>query len=169
MAGRKRKPTRLHVVQGTAQPCRLNRDEPEAAPALPRPPATLGPRACEIFETLTERLDRMGLASETDTENLWLLAQTLEDIELANEEIRERGRAYAVIQLIEVTDEKGQAVTKAQKIWKSNPVVGQRAVAMRRAQSLLAEFGLSPASRPKVSAHHKKERGPNRWREIVNS
>ena len=30
MSGHKRLPARLHVVRGTAQPCRINKDEPKA-------------------------------------------------------------------------------------------------------------------------------------------
>jgi P27 family predicted phage terminase small subunit len=163
MAGRKRIPTHMHIVKGTAQPCRMNPREPDPSDEIPRAPKELSPRACEIFGTITARLEAIGIASSTFTENQALLASTLEEMEILNIQIEQQGRSYSTVQLIEVPNEEGKMVTKAQKIWKSNPLVAQRNTARRQAQSLLSDFGLTPSSLGKVSGKSKNKEISNRW------
>lgn len=156
MAGRKRKPTKLHLVQGTARPCRINKSEPKPPAEPPRAVVELSPRASFWYGILCGRLSSMGIASNADSENVMLLALRLAEIEECDDEIKRYGRVTLKIELIKVPekDEAGKTVvvTKAQKVLKANPAVAQRSEAMRHAQSLLAEFGLSPASRASVSA-----------------
>lgn len=81
-----------------------------------------------------------------------LLAMRLAEIEECDSEIKEHGRVTIKIELIDVPGPDGRITTKAQKVLKANPAVAQRSEAMRHTQSLLAEFGLSPANRGKVSS-----------------
>ncbi len=170
MAGRKRLPAKFHIVKGTDRPCRTNSREPKAPPEPPRAPEWLSRRVSEIFGVLTGRLQAMGLASSGDTEMLALLASRLEEWEARDAEVRANGAVYAKVELIEVPGEPGQpSSVRAQKVWKANPAVAQRSEAMRHAQSLLAEFGLSPASRGKVSAAQGTDSGSdNPWESLVN-
>jgi P27 family predicted phage terminase small subunit len=158
-------------MRGTARPCRINRNAPAAQNEPPRAPAELSKRATEIFGTLVGRLESMRLASATDTELLALLAARLEEHELATENIRANGSTYAKIEIIEVPDPEhpGSTITRTQKMWKANPAVAQRSEAMRHCQSLLAEFGLSPASRARLAApgHGKAADESNRWEALV--
>ncbi len=150
---RKRLPTKLHIVRGTAQPCRINKLEPKAPPEPPRAPEWLSKRATEIFGMLTGRLQGMGLASVAYTEMQALAAIRLEEVELRQADIDANGAVYAKVELIEVPDPErpGSTVTKAQKIWKANPAVAMRDAAARHAQSILSgEFGLSPSGKTKV-------------------
>ena len=55
------------------------------------------------------------------------------------------------------TDENGIVITPVKVMVKGHPAVGQRNEAMRHLQSLLAEFGLTPASISKVSVTKKEE------------
>jgi len=114
----------------------------------------------------------MGLATAAHTEMLALLAFRLEEWEDRDRDVRANGAVYAKLELIEVPDPEhpGRTVTKAQKIWKSNPAVAQRSEAMRHAQALLAEFGLSPSSQAKVSAGPGAEPGSaNPWEALLNA
>ncbi len=112
----------------------------------------LGSRTSFWYGVVIGRLQQLAIASPVDSELVMLLAIRLEEIEESTEHIRQNGARYAKLELIEVPiDEKGTLKTKAQKSWKANPAVSQRSEAMRHAQSLLSEFGLSPSSRQKVS------------------
>lgn len=175
MKGRKRKPTHMNLVEMTARKDRQNKNEPRPAPDLPTAPfCPVLPRCSVLFGMIVGWLQRMGLASSSDTVAISLLAMRLEEIEQCAENIQANGSAYAKIELIEVPvpDNPGKTAVKAQEVWKSNPAVAQRAEAMRHAQSLISEFGLSPAARAKVSAilgvGGEKKAG-NPWESIANA
>lgn len=148
-AGRKRVPDNLKVIRGTDQPCRMRPDAPDPVEDMPRPPGWLSRRGCEHFGALRERLNGVRLATATDTEMLAMAASRLAEIEELSAFIDEHG----IIQ--HTTNTKGDPVIK------HNPAVQQRNEAMRHLQSLLAEFGLSPASRGKVSAPKKDQKESN--------
>ncbi len=114
-------------------------------------PAELSKRASEIFGLIVARAESIGTASIAFTETFADLAREMEHIEKLDEHIREYGAVYAKIELIDVPGENGKTVTKAQKLWKANPAVAQRAEAFRPVQSLRAEIGLSPLAIEKAS------------------
>jgi P27 family predicted phage terminase small subunit len=164
MAGRKRKPHHLHIVQGTIRPCRINKSEPKAPDEPPRAAVELDSRPAFWFGVVVGRLQGMGIASSADSEEVMLLAKRLAEIEECDVSIKEHGRVAVKIELITLPS----GEVKAQKTLKANPAVAQRSEAMRHAQSLLAEFGLSPASRGKVSAQSKGAENANPWESLVN-
>lgn len=137
--GRKRTPDHLKVVSGTYRPDRANPDAPDAAKERPQPPAWLDESAGAWFELLADRIEGLGLASSTYTEALALAAARMAEIEECNEAIATYGRVYET------------KTTNGDKAVKNNPAVAQRNEAMRHLQSLLAEFGLTPASIGKVA------------------
>jgi P27 family predicted phage terminase small subunit len=141
LKGRKRLPEHIREVKGTNRKDRSNPDAPVASADAPRPPAWLSSRrAVEHFGVLRTRIEDLGVASKTDTELLALAATRLAEIEECDELIAEHGR------LIESNSTKGGLTLRA------NPAVGQRNEAFRHLQSLLAEFGLTPAARSKIVA-----------------
>lgn len=142
--GRKSIPDHLKVVKGTAQPCRMNPDAPVPTPGVAVAPELLSERGAEIFAQLSAILDGMGIASPDDVHVLTMAAQRLEQIEVLTNLIEDGGYTY---------------VTDAGLV-KANPAVGMRSDAMRHAQSLLSEFGLTPAARSKVTAGKQKEENP---------
>ncbi|PSJ55798.1 P27 family phage terminase small subunit [Pseudaminobacter soli (ex Li et al. 2025)] len=154
MAGRKRTPDHLKLVAGTAQPCRMNPDAPKALADLPVAPDWLSTRATEIFDGLVAIASQMGVASASDTAMLAMAASRLEEVEICTALIEDGGRTFVSKVAY---DEEGRV--KSQQI-KGHPVVAQRSEAMRHAQSLLVEFGLSPAARSKVSANVPDEQNP---------
>jgi hypothetical protein len=166
MAGRKRKPTHMHLVQGTARPCRINKNEPVAPNEPPSPAVALQPRASFWYGVIVGRIQNLGIASSVDSENVMLLAIRLAEIEECDKDIALNGRVLVIKspktyrgQLILDADKKPVEETKTM----ANPAVAQRSEAMRHSQSLLAEFGLSAATRGKVSKQTTKEAPANRW------
>jgi len=143
--GRKRIPDHLKLVTGTARPDRMNPDAPEPSEELPRAPGDLPLRAVEIFGQLTATLDGMGLASKSDTQGLSLLAYRLYQVEQCRAVIDREGMTY-----VSETVQGGLMV-------RARPEVAILDAAARHANGLLSEFGLTPASRSKVSAKKKQQ------------
>lgn len=146
--GRKRKPDHLKIVSGTDQPCRMNPDAPEPTKGQPIAPAWLSERATEIFVQIAGIVDGLGIGSPDFAPMLALLASRIEEVEICTVMIEDFGRTY------ETMNATGGTMIR------SRPEVAQRNEAMRHAQSLLAEFGLSPAAIGKVSAGGKRETNP---------
>lgn len=154
MAGRKSKPDHLKLVSGTLRPDRVNAAAPKPSEDLPASPDWLSGRAATIFDDLVSIIGPMGIGSSTDTAMLAILASRLEEVEICTAIIEDGGRTF--VSNVSYDDE---GRMESQQI-KGHPVVAQRSEAMRHAQSLLAEFGLSPAARSKVSANRKDEENP---------
>lgn len=154
MVGRKRKPDHLKLVSGTAQPCRMNPDAPKPLEDTPTAPEWLSARAAGIFDGLVAIIVKMGIGSASDTAMLAMAASRLEEVEICTALIEDGGRTF--VSGVKY-DEEGRVVS--QQI-KGHPAVAQRSEAMRHAQSLLVEFGLSPAARSKVSASVPDEQNP---------
>lgn len=140
-------PTALKQLKGTHQSCR---DAPNTPPAnipsyLPAPPDYLNYRAAEIFRQLCVHLTGMKILNVEDIPMLGLLASRLQEVEEHTATIESEGFSYRT--------NKG--------LWKARPEVAMRNEAMRHSQSLLIEFGLSPAARSRVSAQiGDKEKNP---------
>ncbi|NPD15755.1 phage terminase small subunit P27 family [Xinfangfangia sp. D13-10-4-6] len=144
MAGRKKTPDHLKLVKGTAQKCRMNPEAPAANTGTATAPAWLSERAAELFDQISATLLGMGIASPDDMHVLALAASRIEEVEILTAVIEDAGCTYQT--------EAG--------LWKARPEVAMRNEAMRHAQSLLAEFGLTPAARSKVSAGKPAEGNP---------
>jgi P27 family predicted phage terminase small subunit len=138
--GRPRKPDHLKVVGGTAQPSRMNPNAPKPSKALPTPPEWLSVRGAEWFSKTVAILDGMGIASADHSDMLSLAATRYDEILDCTSVIEDLGRVFMTVSM------SGSVVPK------SRPEVAQRNEAMRHMQSLLSEFGLSPATVSKVSA-----------------
>lgn len=131
-------PTALKQLKGTHQSCRdADNTPPVNLSTMPAPPEHLNYRAAEIFRQLSVYLHGMKILSVEDSIMLGLLAARLEEVEEHSATIESEGYVY---------------LHPKSGMWKSRPEVGMRNEAMRHAQSLLIEFGLSPAARSRVSA-----------------
>lgn len=131
-------PTALKLIKGTYQACRDAPNAPDANVPLeiPSPPEYLNLRAADIFRQLAVHLIGMKILNAEDTMMLGLLASRLQEVEEHTWTIESEGHTYLA----------------ANGLWKARPEVAMRNEAMRHAQSLLIEFGLSPAARSRVSA-----------------
>lgn len=147
-AGRPRKPTAQKRLAGTLRKCRTNPREPAPVAGLPSPPSWLSPRAATTFREHAAQLDRMGVLSLGDGMALALLALRLDEVERTSAAIEDLGAIQ------HATSAEGAVIARRR------PEVAMRSSAMRHAQSLLAEFGLTPASHSRVSAAPPSSRNP---------
>jgi P27 family predicted phage terminase small subunit len=139
MVGRKVVPIEIKKARGTY---RKDRDKkaPTASRKRPLPPAWLNTRAKQIFWHMVGRLKDVGLASRTHTESLALLCSRLEEIERLDRYLSDPAITYTC----DTFNAAGKPIVRLR------PEVELRREAMRHAHALLAEFGLTPASRQKV-------------------
>lgn len=135
----KPKPTKLKLVTGNPGKRPINKNEPKASAAKPSPPSWLNTRAKSIFKLLVKRLDGMGYASASHTEALALAAWRLGQIRDCADTLNDGGGLT-----YETINQRGATVKKPR------PEVAIQGEAARHAQSLLAEFGLTPSSATRV-------------------
>lgn len=153
--GRKRTPDNLKLIKGTTRKDRTNANAPDPAKELPAAPAFLTDEALEWFDLISERLQRLGLASATFTEVMTILASRLAEMEALEKDIAENGRSYT-------------SDTQNGFIHRQRPEVAMLNEARRHAQSLLAELGLTPASIGKVSLGDGKQKSKDPWEGFGN-
>ena len=72
--GRPRKPTRLKLLEGNPGKRKLNVEEPEYAPKVPKPD-DLSPVASEWWDHVVPQLVRQGLGQSVDLHSLIILAE----------------------------------------------------------------------------------------------
>ena len=137
--GRKRTPDHLKVVAGTARPDRMNPDAPKPKRSRPSAPAHLSDVAREMWGYLVKLTDDAGILTELDALALEQLAEAYADWREARDIIDAEGTHY------HTENASGGRMIRA------HPAVAMRSDAARRFQGLMAEFGLTPASRSKVS------------------
>ena len=140
MPGRKPKPTKLKLLQGTAQKCRMNPSEPKPVSSVPEPPSHLTAAALEEWDRITPELERLGLLSEMDMAALAGYCQNFSRWQEAEKALK------ASSLLIKTSN--GNVI--------QNPLVGIANKAMHNMLKFLVEFGMTPSSRTRVSANEKQ-------------
>ena len=136
MRGRKRKPTQLHIVQGTAQKCRLNKDEPKPASAMPTCPKHLQGEARKEWRRAVKQLAASGLMTKLDSAALAGYCQAWERWVNAEVDLRKTG--------VIVKAPSGYAI--------QSPYLAIASKAMDQMHKFLVEFGMTPASRARAQA-----------------
>lgn len=134
------------------RPGRQNNCAPTPSDDKPKPSRYLCPAAKKIFRELARRLQAQQYASDDHRRMLGLAAMRLHEVEELTKVLDEKGYSYETIG------------TKGQLMIKTRPEVLQRSDAARHAQSLLAEFGLSPSSAGKVKVPKKEKE--SKWSEF---
>ena len=144
--GRPRTPTNLKVIRNTNRNDRANKREPKVNDPLPaEPPDWLSPAAVPWWGRVRPILLGMKVATSADPIAVGLLCDALAEYVAARAAYLSEGMTY------ETTGKNGDAMIRA------HPAVGIAADAWRRAKLMATEFGLTPASRAKVST---TEAGP---------
>ena len=146
-AGRPRKPTALHELQGTGQASRMNPNEPRLDKQLPDRPQWVDedPTAAAIYNEVSTYVHRMGVSTEVDGIALSLLSDQLSIYLELRRQIREEGT------VITVTGSQGQERRVP------HPALAQLNTTLAGVHKLLREYGLTAASRPNVSAIEEKD------------
>jgi len=153
--GRPPKPTVQKELGGTLQPSRANPNEPKPEVYLPTPPDWLSERAMRYWHEIGAVLLSMKVATAADGPAMQLLTETLAEWAEARQAVHLQGLVY------ETTTMTGDTMRRP------NPEVAQAADAMRRALAMLTQFGLTPASRSKVSALGDND-GKDPFEEMLN-
>jgi P27 family predicted phage terminase small subunit len=132
--GHNRKPTALKKLQGNPGKRKLNKNEPAQVLGEPLMPLGLSAEAQEEWRGIVPLLLKMGLLTEADGKALAAYCSCYAQWMLAEKEIAQYG--------ITLRTESG---------YKVNPAVRVRSDALCQMKSFLIEFGLTPASRSKLS------------------
>ncbi|MBU1567705.1 MAG: phage terminase small subunit P27 family [Proteobacteria bacterium] len=130
------KPTNIKILQGTARPGRMNKDEPTPNIEIPEMPTHLTGEAAKEWKFITAHLKSMGLISRCDKAAISFYCTLWKDHVEAEAQIAEKGRVV-------ITPNGSEQIS---------PWVSISKHAMLAAHKMLVEFGLTPASRTKVSA-----------------
>lgn len=130
--GRKPKPTELKLLDGSRQP--INENEPKPDPANPDMPAWFTAREREIWEDLVPKLEDLNLLTNLDTDTLVRYCSAEAQFEKAQKALNKEGE-----------------VVQTPFGPKKSPWVIIGRDASRLANSLAAEFGLSPAMRTRIA------------------
>ena len=139
-SGRKKTPTNQKIVKGTFRKDRANKDEPVVTNKIPPAPDHLSKAALIEWGRISRELYELGLLSTIDMASLAAYCQSYGRWAEAEEELSNTGLT------IETTN--GNII--------QNPLVGIANQAMEHMRKHLTEFGMTPASRARVSATPKQ-------------
>ena len=134
--GRKPVPTRLKIIKGTDQPCRMRKDEPKPESDRIEKPFKLSAVANKQWDDLVVELKAAKLLSNIDTHALAMYCEAYATWMDANKKIRAHG--------VVVKSKNGFPV--------QSPFFHVANKAFDQMKGLLIEFGMTPSSRTRVSA-----------------
>lgn len=136
MVGRPRKPTVLHVIDGTARPDRQNRREPKPKPTTrPVCPRHLDEVAKNEWRRVVPELVQLGVLARIDTATLAAYCQNFSRWVAAERELEKHG---------------GLTYVSDTGMIRKHPAVSIAHDAMTAMKGFAAEYGLTPASRARV-------------------
>jgi len=136
--GRKRKPTAIRLLEGNLGNVPINDLEPKFS-GKPVCPMWLTPKAKTEWKRIVPKLIKLGVATEADQESLIAYCEACARLQEAVKDIQKNG--------ITVTLKNGNPG--------KNPSVNVFNDAANTIMRISSEFGLTPASRPKI--HGKAE------------
>lgn len=151
--GPRPKPTKLKVLQGTAQPCRTLPYEPNPEVEVPTCPAFLTELARKEWDRIVPELERLNLVSQVDRAALAAYCASYGRWVQSELCIEAEGTFYDKVKR-EGMDEHGCDVFSLEK--KKHPAVLISQEERRQMRAFLTEFGLTPASRTRISVAPKK-------------
>lgn len=150
MAGRKRKPTELHVLEGTLNSTRHSDrgNEPRPVQSEEDAPDYLSDEATEIWDELAPLLINLGVLTEIDRQLFSAYCEKRAAWEYYTSKV-----------------EKGKEVGKTKNgNLVQNPYIGLANRAFDQMIKLGIEFGITPSSRSKVKVSEKNKKGERKDR-----
>lgn len=145
MPGRRSTPTAMKIASGNPGKRAINKREPKPPAGVPTPPEHLSDEARRVWFALAPMLDAMGVLTQADAIELEVLCEDYAEWLELKKDIQANGRVQTV------TTKSGDEFIR------QRPQVGMLQDADRRLKGHLAEFGLTPASRSKVTISEKSE------------
>ena len=145
MSGRKKIPTKLKLLKGTQRVDRLSLNEPMPDTNIPTAPDFLSKDALIEWGRISYQLSKLGLLSDMDMAALALYCQAWGRIVKYEKIVAEKGELYKT---------SNGNIQLSPAMWVVNK-------AYEQVYKFLSEFGMSPASRAKVSA--KQETKKDEW------
>lgn len=140
------KPTALKELSGNPGKRAINKGEPKPEKKIPSCPQHLDENARKEWRRVTKELHALGLLSVVDRAALAAYCQNWSRWVKAEDEL-----AKPTTNLVEVTD-KGYH--------HPNPWIGIANTSMKQMKIFLSEFGMTPASRSRVSVGSEAEDDP---------
>jgi P27 family predicted phage terminase small subunit len=168
MRGRKPKPISQQISEGDPSKHGVNRlrerlnNEPKAVRGFPSCPRHLGKRARQAWKFWAEELEAMGLDRRPDGPMLEGAAVAYESAVKAYETIEQQGSLIAKKAL----DPSTQRMIVVDV--RPHPAVAQRNAAWMLVRAFCSEFGLSPASRTRLSVEQPRDYGDVDLMEILS-
>ena len=124
-----KKPTKLKILQGTVRKDRMNKNEPKPDLQIPDAPDFLSDAALEEWERITHELMQLGLLTNLDRAAIAMYCQCYGRVIEYERKVKNEVDQDVAFKLLRVLDK-----------------------TYIQARQFLNEFGLSPASRSKVTA-----------------
>jgi P27 family predicted phage terminase small subunit len=144
MTGRRKKPSSLKKIEGTARSDRDN-NKPKVNNKLPDCPTWLSKVAKREYKKIARRLNEMSVVSEEDQHALSLICQEFADYLWCREVLNTKG--------LTVT----QRTDRNNTIVKKRPEVEIANAKYNNVMAKLSEFGLTPSSREKIGKKESTE------------
>ncbi len=135
--GRKPVPTRLKIIRGTDQPCRVKKNEPRPKSNMIRRPFKLSEVAGKQWDSMVRKLRAADMITNLDTQALGLYCEAYANWVAANK----------WIQL------KGTVVKSANGTLAQSPFFLVSNKCFDQMYKMLVEFGMTPSSRTRVSTN----------------
>lgn len=136
MPGPPKKPTALKLVEGTYREDRVAKNEPRPKARVPKPPKHFSPLALEEWNRIVQELADNGLMTNLDRAALVAYCEFWEAYVQAADKLREGGMIYV----------------SANGNMCENPYFSIKKRAAELMHKFLVEFGMTPASRTRISA-----------------
>lgn len=140
MSGPPKTPTHLRLVRGNPSKRPINQNEPKPPPGVPPTPKHFSKQEKYWFNRLGEDLNCMGVITTLDGMALELLIGAYVEWRSHRDILEKEGETYTTIS------------ATGDKLIKAHPRVAMMADAWKRLRGMMAEFGMTPASRSKVNA-----------------
>lgn len=153
--GRKPKPTSLKLLYGEKRKERLNPDQPKPAPLRPSCPRFIDREARLEWKRIVPELERLGLLTRIDRAALVAYCQAWADWTEARKKINEmdKGPFISPGSSIRTIKRKNGDIETIKTLGSltTHPWVWIANKALDQMYRFLTEFGLSPASRTRIS------------------
>jgi P27 family predicted phage terminase small subunit len=148
MPGPPKTPTHLALVKGNPSKRAVNKKEPKPPSGVPPIPKHFDKMGKYWFKRIGEELDAVGVMTTLDGKALELLIEAYTEYRQHCDVLAEEGYTYKTVS------------ATGEEIVKAHPAAVMKSDAWKRIRAMLAEFGMTPASRSKVGAKGPAEADP---------